>query len=175
MNWTVQQYKKNRKKSKGRNALVYPSWEDVDKAQHLCNVPVEKIEFKEHSAKAKMQDVLDHQMKKIVTKDQGIITWMKDIKKKYKKAKFEMVFKYGADGSSSHSQLQTKDQNGSNIFTSCLVPLFIEAMDPKSGKSVNIWANVFANSAFGVVPLRWSFEKETTGRFRLKKEMKNSK
>ena len=166
MNWTVEQYKKNRKKSKKRNALVYPSWEDVDKAQHLCNVPVEKIQFKEHCVQAKMQDVLDHQLKKIIMKDQGIINWMKKLKKKYKNVRFELVFKFGADGSSAYSQLQTKDQNGSNIFTSCLVPLFIEARDPKTGKCVNVWANQFANSAFGVVPLRWSFEKETTGRIK---------
>ena len=113
-----------------------------------------------------MQDVLDHQLKKIVMKDQGIINWMKKLKKKYKNVRFELVFKFGADGSSAYSQLQTKDQNGSNIFTSCLVPLFIEARDPKTGKCVNVWANQFANSAFGVVPLRWSFEKETTGRIK---------
>ena len=161
MGWTVAQYKKNRMKSKRRNALVYPSWEDVDAVQKLCNVPLEKIQFEEHCVQAKMQDVLDHQLMKI--KDRDIIDQMKKLQRKYPEVRFELVFKFGSDGSSSYSELQTKDQNCSNLFASNLVPLFIEAKDPKSGKCLNLWANKFANSFYGVCPLRWSWEKETTG------------
>ena len=161
MGWTVEQYKKNRMKSKTRNALVYPSWKIVDQAQQTCNVPLEKIEFTENCATAKMQDVLDHQTKKIV--DQDLIDWMHKLKRKYPNVRFDLIFKFGGDGASAFSQFQTKDQNGSNIFTSNLVPLFIEAKDEDTGKCLQIWANNFANSAFGVVPLRWCFEKEDTG------------
>ena len=161
MGWTVAQYKKNRKKSKSRNALVYPSWEDVDAAQKLCNVPLDKIQFGEHTVQASMQDVLDHQLMKI--KDQSIIDQLKKLQEKYPDVRFELVFKFGSDGSSSYSEHQNKDQNCSNLFASNLVPLFIEAKDPKSGKCLNVWANKFANSASGVCPLRWSWEKESTG------------
>ena len=77
--------------------------------------------------------------------------------------KFILKYKYGADGTSGMSHYKNSTIKDKSLFASNLVPLFIEAIDIESGKSVNVWANPFANSALGVVPLRWSFEKETTG------------
>ena len=155
------QYKLLRKKSKSRNALTHPSWQTVNAAKAKCTP--DGVVYEEREVRVPMKNAMHHQVKKIL-KDPELVKWMKKLKKKYPNIRFEMVYKWGADGSSAHSHYKFAKKQDSNIFASNCVPIFIEAIDSDSGETVNVWCNSFANSAFGVVPLRWAFEHETTGR-----------
>ena len=158
--WTSATYTKNRVRSKRANALRHPSWDQVRKAKKLCLPP--GIEYHESFVSCPVQNVLHHHLSKIL-KDKEIVAWMKRLKESNRRIKFILKYKYGADGTSGMSHYKNSTIKDKSLFASNLVPLFIEAIDIESGKSVNVWANPFANSALGVVPLRWSFEKETTG------------
>ena len=161
--WTQAKYKSHRKKSKKRNAPVYPSWEEVMKAKEECTPP--NIDFQERVVTVSMQDTMLHYMKKLM-KDDGLVNRLKKMKGKNPNLVYEMVYKWGADGASQFSHYKNcKDDT--SMFASNMVPTFIEAIDPTTEQSFNVWSNPFANSAYGVIPLRWAFEKETTGMFSL--------
>ena len=151
----------NRKKSKKRNALVHPSWEELDKAKEQCSP--QNINFGEREVSVSITDAMIHYMGKLI-KDDTLYEKLVKMKRKNPNLKYELVYKWGADGASyfSHYKNATKD---TSLFASNMVPTFIEAIDESTGESFNVWSNPFANSAYGVVPLRWAFEKETTGEF----------
>ena len=159
--WTTVQYKKNRKKSKRCNALRHPSWHKIVKAKKECTP--DGIESDERSVWVPMQNALNHQTTKIM-KDKELVKQMENLAKD-RNVTFEMDVKYGSDGSSQYSPSKNATFDETSLFTSNLLPLFITAIDQDTGESVNIWANKFANSALGVCPLRWAYEKESTGRF----------
>ena len=152
---TEAQYKLNRKKMKKRNALTHPSWHDVDKAKAKCTP--QGVVYEEREVRVPVKWTMYHQMFKIL-KDHRLVKWMQKLAKN-PNVRFELVFKWGADGSSAHSHYRNA-KNDSKIFASNAVPIFIEALDTETGECVNVWCNPFANSAFGVVPLRWAFEDE---------------
>ena len=158
--WTEAKYKKMRKKTKQRNAQTHPSWHDVGKAKAKC-IPA-NINLQERCASVSMKDALYHQISKILL-EEDLVNRMKEMLRKNPNLKFELVFKWGADGSSSYAHYRNA-KNDTKIFASNLVPIFIIATDQVTGESENLWANYFANSAYGVVPLRWAFEEESTGK-----------
>ena len=159
MGWTQAKYKLHRKKSKKRNALVHPSWEELDKAKAECSP--ENIEFGEREVTVPLKDAMTHFMRKLI-KDDALFQRLLKMKSKNPNLRYELVYKYGADGASYFSHYKNATQDTS-LFASNMVPTFIEAIDDSTEKSWNVWSNPFANSAYGVVPLRWAFEKETTG------------
>ena len=161
--WTSVQYKKNRKKSKKCNALRHPSWHKIVEAKKQCTP--EGIESDDSAVWVSMQNALNHQTKKI-TKDRTLVKQMEDLARG-KNISFEMDVKFGSDGSSQFAPARNSTVDDTSLFASNCVPLFIAAIDNDTGESVNVWSNRFANSALGVMPLRWAFEKETTGRFSL--------
>ena len=158
--WTEAKYKKMLKKSKQRNAQTHPSWHKVGKAKAKC-IPA-NIDLQERCAKVSMKDALYHQISKILL-EEDLVNRMKNLLEKNPSLKFELIYKYGADGSSSYAHYRNA-KNDTKIFASNLVPIFIIATDEVTGESENLWANYFANSAYGVVPLRWAFEEESTGK-----------
>ena len=160
--WTTVQYKKNRKRSKACNALRHPSWHDIEKAKKECTPT--GIHSDEMSVTISMQDAINHQIAKIM-KDQQLVEWMERLAEQYPNISFEMDVKEGADGSSQYSPSKNSHFDDKSLFASNMVPLFISAIDNDTEESTIIWANKFANSALGVIPLRWAFEKETTGMF----------
>ena len=157
--WTQAKYKKNRKKSKARNACTHPSWHEIDKAKAQCTPP--NINLQEREATISIKDAMYHQLSKIL-KDAGLVNRMKIMKRKNPNGKIVATYKYGGDGSSQYSHHRNA-KNDTKLFASNLVPILIDFVDEEAETSVNIWANHFANSAYGVVPLRWAFEGETTG------------
>ena len=60
-------------------------------------------------ARVDIQHLLDHQMKRLLTQD--YIDQFEKIKRKDPTVRFVLYFKYGADGSSSHSQYQFRGQS----------------------------------------------------------------
>ena len=162
--WTTVQYKKNRKRSKACNALRHPSWHDIEEAKKLCTP--EGIQSTDTEVSISMQSAINHQLTKIL-KDEDLVKRMENLVKLYPNYSIELDVKEGADGSSMYSPCKNSKFDDRSLFCSNLVPLFIAFIDNDTGESVNIWTNKFANSAFGVIPLRWAFEKETTGMFQL--------
>ena len=158
--WQAAQYTKNRVKSKKANALRHPSWHEIKKAMEKC-LP-EGISYGESEVSVSVQNALYRQVSKIM-RDQDLLNWMKDLKAKYPNVRFFCKYKYGADGSGQQRHYKNSKINDKTMFASNMVPLFIEAIDTETGECVNVWSNRFANSALGVVPLRWAFEPESTG------------
>ena len=159
--WQATQYVKNRVKSKKANALRHPSWHEIKKAKKKC-LP-QGIVYGEKEVCVSIQNALYRQVSKIL-RDPDLLKWMHDLKAKHPNVRFHLRYKYGADGSSAQSHYKNSKIEDKTLFASNLVPLFIEAIDPVTEKCVNIWSNRFANSALGVVPIRWAFEPESTGR-----------
>ena len=158
--WSAEQYRKNRKRSKKYNALRHPSWHEIEAAKKECTP--DGIECSEAEVKLSMQNALNHRLGKIL-KDKELVEKMQALKAKYPNVRFEMTLKYGADSSSAQAQNKNARIDDSSLFASNMVLLFIEAQDDSTGKTLNLWANRFANSALGVCPLRYAFEKESTG------------
>ena len=69
-------------------------------------------------ARVNIQHLLDHQMRRLLTKD--YVDQFVKIKAKDPSVRFVLYFKYGADGSSSHSQYQFR---GQSIYLTLFFPL----------------------------------------------------
>ena len=131
----------------------------IDKAKDQCTPP--NIKLEEREATISIKDAMHHQIGKLL-KDPALVEQMKMYKRENPNGKVVVTYKYGGDGSSQYSHHRNAT-NDTKIFASNLVPILIDFVDEDAETSINLWANHFANSAYGVVPLRWAFEGETTG------------
>ena len=78
-----------------------------------------------------------------------------------KNNKFTMVCKDGADGFGDIKQFRGLQIKQSNVFASVIVPVSVHAEDVVTKESEVVWINPRVNSCTAVIPLRYSFEKET--------------
>ena len=98
---------------KNRNALTHPSWHDVQKAKAECTP--DGVIYEEREVRVSVKWAMYHQMYKIL-KDHALVKWMQKLAKN-PNVKFELVFKWGADGSSAHSHYRNAKDDG-KIFAS---------------------------------------------------------
>ena len=80
----------NRKKSKKRNALVHPSWEELDKAKEQCSP--QNINFGEREVSVSITDAMMHYMGKLI-KDDTLYEKLVKMKRKNPNLKYELVYK----------------------------------------------------------------------------------
>ena len=91
---------------------------------------------------------------------------MKEIFEKHPNSIFKVIFKYGADGSTNHSEYQHHDPEADenvdqdSLFVSYLSIIQIKAILPDDS-TITVYQSKMYNSPFGMVPLRFRFEKET--------------
>ena len=159
---TQAQYQATRNKGLARGANTYPSYKDVQDAKKEATP--DGIKVKPKSVQVSMQHVLDHQIRRIL-KDKKLVSRIEQLAA-IPGVKFKFYFKYGADGMSALSQMQSADAIGhGNLFASALITLNLVAEKGKGKKKTRavIFSNPLPNSALSVVPLRWAWEKESTG------------
>ena len=159
---TQAQYQATRNKGLARGANTYPSYKDVQQAKE--DATPNGIKVKPKSVEVSLQQVLDHQLRRIL-KDEATIARIKQLAV-IPGVKFWFYFKYGSDGMSALSQMQCKDAIGhGNLFASSLITINLVAKT-KKGRNTRravIFSNPLPNSALSVIPIRWAWEKETTG------------
>ena len=159
LHFTKDQYQHLRKGSKQRNACLYPAYNYVVKTKKLCQP--QNIQFFEDEAKVSMQSTLNHQISKILSL-KSVQEKLQPLLESYSDLKASLYVKYGADGSTNHSQYQFMDACGQNaMFVSALAPIQIIITLPNNER-VQIYENKMHNSPYGMCPLRYKFEKETT-------------
>lgn len=175
-NQTKAQYNLNKKANDKHNAKIWPNY------HKLLNLKKQLLsfggmEFAEDGswATADMQTCLNQQMSRLVTGK--LKAQIRAIKRKEPNIKFVLDFKVGADGSSRHSEYQTRDAcDQGSMFNSNMVLCQIRA--EHDGKSNIVWFNNMCNSPFACIPLRFAHEKETSKNSkregqRLKAQMEN--
>ena len=158
-------YQALRKKLKAKNALCYPSYDDMAAAKMKC-IPDDSIivDSMAGTIMISMQDALDMQLRGLV-QNHNVLTKIT----KYSSDPNAVIThwsKMGADSSTAQTQFQLDsnvDQN--SLFISFLQPVGIKVTwKDKSRKPENIWLNEMANSPFGVIYLRMAFENEDYGK-----------
>ena len=93
------------------NPSRYPCYDKVYEAKSICLPKADDIYVSDDGKEARVniQHLLDHQMRRLLTKD--YVDQFVKIKAKDPSVRFVLYFKYGADGSSSHSQYQFRGQS----------------------------------------------------------------
>lgn len=149
---TKQQYINIRCDAIKRNANIYPAYEHIKKAKQECYP--ENCVYTEQSCHVPLQDILNHTTKRIVS----IIEILDNNECK----DFEMLYKWGCDGSSNHSQykqsFQTTDISDTSMFTVSLVPLQLQCMN--NNEKIVLWSNPRYSSTRFCRPLKFIFMKE---------------
>lgn len=153
-----QQYINIRCEAKKRNADIYPAYEYIIEAKKKCYP--ENCRISDVSCSVPLQDLLNHTTNRIISVTE--ITDIEDCNE------FEMIYKWGCDGSSSNSQYKQsfKDTNVSDIsvFTVSLVPLRLQCI--KSNQSFIFWSNPRYSSTRFCRPIKFLYMKEMNDKTR---------
>ena len=72
-----------------------------------------------------------------------------------------MVGKYGGDGFGDIKQFRGLQIKQTNVFASVIVPVSVQAEDMVTKEKSVVWVDPRVKSCTAVIPLRYSFEKET--------------
>lgn len=156
-NLTKQQYVNIRLSAKKRNADIFPPYNSIINAKKQC-YPKNCI-MSETYCEIKLQDLLDHTSTRIF-----LIPDIK-INELFLKS-FEILYKWGCDGSNGQSQYKQKysDNNNSSsdkdLFLFSIVPLQLNSFDEQNNKHI-IWTNNRTSSTRFCRPIKFKFEKET--------------
>lgn len=161
LNLSKQQYVKLRLIAKEHNADIFPSYEKLLKAKQECYPEKESFIIGESIGEIKLQNLLDHTAKRIVKlKQSDIVSIPSDI------TTFELISKWGFDGSSSHSNYKQKFQNSelddNCMFLTSFVPLKLTYFDLMTKQQQIIWSNPVPSSTRYCRPIRFQIKKETT-------------
>jgi hypothetical protein len=146
-----------------KGANIWPDYNQVLQAKQDCRP--QGITIMETEAYVPMQNLMDHTVERIFSKDEELTQKMKDLAlKNGGELKLTMTFKYGMDGCGSFSPFNQKDSKGkiqdlSSIVTSQMVPL--QATAKVCGEKVIVYQNKAPNNASSCRPIRISYEKET--------------
>lgn len=154
---TKQQYINIRKSAKERRANLYPSYDNVLSAKKKCYPP--NIQITEYSYKIKLQHLVDHTIQRIFQ--------ILDIPAvDFTMSNFEILYKWGCDGSSSQARYKqifhtSNDINDSNIFMFSLVPLPLRCTKVDHPSTIVLWKNPCPSSTRYCRPIKFEFKKET--------------
>ncbi|XP_030849802.1 uncharacterized protein LOC115927723 [Strongylocentrotus purpuratus] len=155
---TKQAYQTTRLAAKGKNADIYPPYNEIRKAKEKCYP--NDISVTEDSGKVPLQSLLDHTALRIIQEQKDTITQVIENLEEDEQFNCELVCKWGFDGSSGHSEYKQKSTAGtlddSSIFCTTLVPLQLKVKD-----SI-LWQNPVPSSSRFCRPIHLQFKKETT-------------
>lgn len=161
-NLTKQQYINIRLGSKKRMCNIYPSYEKIFIEKKKCYPS--NVDIGELCCKIPLQNLLDHTTNRILQIPQIF-------KINLRTTSLEMLYKWGCDGSSGHSQYkQNFNDNSSlstdqNIFIFSIVPLELRCLlndnNTNDGKYDIIWENPTPSSTRFCRPIKFMFKKET--------------
>lgn len=158
---TKQQYINIRLGSKNRNCDIYPSYENIvveKKKCYPCN-----IDNQESSCKIPLQSLLDH------TTDR-ILQIPEVCKINSNVDNFKMLYKWGCDGSSGHSQYKQKfnDDTSSTITDQSMLMFSIVPLELRTNSKTSIennydviWKNPSPSSTKFFRPIKYMYKKET--------------
>lgn len=157
-NLTKQQYINIRLSAKKKNVNIYPTYEQILEAKRKCYP--KNIQVKETACEINIQDLLDHTIVRIFT-----IPSLPKIENRMHN--FEIIYKWGCDGSSGQSQYKqryffentTNDVCDGDLFLFSLVPLQLQC-DVENNKTV-LWKNPRPSSTRFCRPIKYMFKKET--------------
>ncbi|CAH0563057.1 unnamed protein product [Brassicogethes aeneus] len=152
---TKQQYLNVRLTTKQRNADIFPPYDQVLEAKKRCYP--ESIEITETSCRVPLQSLLTHTINRILD--------IYSIGKIVGSKNYEMIYKWGCDGSSGHARYKQRymspdAESDANLFLISLVPLQLRHKNG-DGSTVIIWQNSRPSSTRFCRPLKFAFAKET--------------
>lgn len=153
---TKQQYLNIRLTAKKHNADIYPPYDSIIAAKALCYP--ENIITSESFCEIKLQDLLDHTSKRI------ILIPSINFNDNYLK-EFEIIYKWGCDGSSGQSMFKqqyhcSNECSDSDLFLFSIVPLQMHSFNEANEKNI-IWKNIRTSSTRFCRPIKFKFQKET--------------
>jgi len=165
---TKNAYQQTRIGAKQRGANIYPSFKRIIESKQRCYP--ESINVNEISASIPLQQLLDHttsRLYEILDFSQYNNTF-----KNSENCEVEFIFKWGCDGSSSHSEYQQAFSgneiemefnvfNDTSVFMFCLVPLKL-ILHTNLNENNILWLNTKPSSTSYCRPIKFFFEKETT-------------
>jgi hypothetical protein len=154
---TKKQYINIRISAKNRNCDIYPPYKSIIEAKQKCYPS--NMQISEHRCEIPLQNILDHTVSRILQ--------IEKIKKLEENMdNFEILYKWGCDGSSGHSQYKQKFQSStpssisdSDLFLFSLVPLQLRCTIQQENSI--IWKNPRTSSTSYCRPIKFMFAKET--------------
>lgn len=136
-----------------RNSSLYPSYFQIQKAKLDCYPENRAITVTDSFAKIKLQDLLDHTIKRIFQSMPLKIA---------EPDNFILKTKWGCDGASGQRQYKQRFENSSdddaNIFLINIVPLELI----NEGTGCTVWENTTPSSTNYCRPVKFQFIKEST-------------
>jgi len=154
---TKTQYVNIRLGAKNRNCDIYPSYEKIMEAKQAC-YPL-NMHISEYRCEIPLQNLLDHTASRI-----SAISSIEKLQENMDN--FEIIYKWGCDGSSGHSQYKQKfgpsapsSTSDSDLFLFSLVPLQFRCTIKED--NFIIWKNPRPSSTTFCRPIKFIFAKET--------------
>lgn len=140
----------------------FPSYKIIQQAKKDCYPCKEDITVTDTLVNISLQSLVDHTVSRLIEVQRDVFENINDL------SNLNILFKWGFDGSSGHSQYKQKflcDSNASDasIFISCMVPLQIISGNPgfsDKDKTV-IWQNPKSSSTRYCRPIRFQFRHES--------------
>ena len=157
---TVENYTRNYKESKARNAAIWPEYTHLKRLKD--QILPDGITVINEEAICPMQSYLDSQSHWLLDNP-----FLLETVKKFQRipgAKVVLVSKVGADGSGNQSVNRYGTHPGS-LFATSIAPVELQVV--KGEEKEILWTNPRANSSVGHAYLRLKFEKELKGIYNL--------
>lgn len=158
---TKDQYIQLRNGARVRNINLYPAYNTILEAKKQCYPDEQAVTITETMAEVKLQKLLDITTERLCSVQNEVIL---DVLNKRNDCLFQITYKWGFDGSSSHSLYKQKfvedlDATDSDIFLSSIVPLKMTAKTDFSEDIV--WQNPRTSSTKYCRPIKLQFLKES--------------
>lgn len=146
---------------------LYPSYKRVFEAKKRCYP--DRIKVADDSAEVPLQSLLNHTASRLFQTCESVLNQLDTSIQT-----FEMIVKWGFDGSSGQSQYKQNTSSGLEIsdhyfFATWLVPLQLRYMSPNGNMSI-LWSNLRPSSVRYCRPLRFQFLKETVAVIKTEEE-----
>ena len=156
--FTKNQYNRIRRTLNQKGINVLPTYKRIAEVKTRC---YPKIEVSETSTTIKLQDLLDHTAKRILK-----IENVKNNVLKKQRTVFELISKYGCDGSSGLTQYKQSftdcdNLNCNSIFMSCLVPISLRANTDEIATVDEYWKNENPSSTKYCRTIKFAYQKGT--------------
>jgi len=156
---TKQQYLNIRLGAKKKNFDLYPLYSSILEAKKKCYP--DDLHISESNCSVSMQSLVDHTVHRIFE-----IETVKSMQIKENMNHFEMLYKWGCDGSSGQAQYKQNFNDGAtsfitdhDLFMFSLVPIQLRCFIQE--KTIVVWQNPRTSSTRFCRPIKFSFEKET--------------
>lgn len=160
-NYTKNQYVNMRTECKKRNCNIFPAYHIIREAKKKCYPPNKSITITETSCTIKLQSLIDHTIERLAVIQEDVLKQTLTGNEK-----IYIIFKWGCDGSSGHSQYKQKftddDSSDSDLFVVSVVPLQLYSVHEGTNDKEILWQNPRPSSTRFCRPVKLLFEKETT-------------